>query len=132
MGFDCGFLLLDLAKEAFRNLEASSSRPEASETSRSIALEISSSVMDSTAVLSSIKNPFRLLGGVPREGLSPNNQTRGASQPSLIVWRRNYTMGVFIQRLLVSLVKMVLPLIPRDENIYFGIFYSVIFTFTYA
>ena len=57
MGFDCGFLLLDLAKEAFRNLEASSSRPEASETSRSIALEISSSVMDSTAVLSNIKIP---------------------------------------------------------------------------
>ena len=78
------------------------------------------------------KNPFRLLGGVPREGLSPNNQTRAASQPSLIVWQRHYTVGVFIQRLLVSLVKMVLPLIPRDENIYFGIFYSDIFTFTYA
>ena len=55
MGFDYGFLLLDLAKEAFRNLEASSSRPEASETSRSIALEISSSVMDSAAVLFNIK-----------------------------------------------------------------------------
>lgn len=124
--------MLDLAKEAFRNLEASSSRPEASETSRSIALEISSSVMDSTAVLSNIKIPSDRLGGVPREGLSPNNQTRAASQPSLIVWRRHYTVGVFIQRLLVSLVKMVLPLIPRDENIYFGIFYSDIFTFTYA
>ena len=48
---------LDLAKEAFRNLEASSSRLEASETSRSIALEISSSAMDSTAVLSNIKIP---------------------------------------------------------------------------
>ena len=132
MGFDYGFLLLDLAKEAFRNLEASSSRPEASETSRSIALEISSSVMDSTAVLSNIKIPSDRWGGVPREGLSPNNQTRAASQPSLIVWRRHYTVGVFIQRLLVSLVKMVLPLIPRDENIYFGIFYSDIFTFTYA
>ena len=55
MGFDYGFLLLDLAKEAFRNLEASSSRPEASEASRSIALGISSSVMDSAAVLFKIK-----------------------------------------------------------------------------
>ncbi len=49
------------------------------------------------------KNPFRLLGGVPREGLSPNNQTRAASQPSLIVWRRYYIMGLFIQHLLVYL-----------------------------
>ena len=55
MGFDYGFLLLDLAKEAFRNLEASSSRSEASEASRSIALGISSSVMDSAAVLFNIK-----------------------------------------------------------------------------
>ena len=130
MGFDYGFLLLDLAKEAFRNLEASSSRPEAFETSRSIALEISSSVMDSTAVLSNIKIPSDCLEASRGKGY--RQTIRAASQPSLIVWRRNYTMGVFIQHLQVSLVKMVLPLIPRDENIYFGIFYSDIFTFTYA
>ena len=130
MGFDYGFLLLDLAKEAFRNLEASSSRLEASETSRLIALEISSSVMDSTAVLSNIKIPSDRWGASRGKGY--RQTIRAAPQPSLIVWRRHYTVGVFIQRLLVSLVKMVLPLIPRDENIYFGIFYSDIFTFTYA
>ena len=103
MGFDYGFLLLDLAKEAFRNLEASSSRPEASETSRSIALEISSSVMDSAAVMSNIKTPSDWWEASRGKGY--RQTVRAASQPSLIVWRRNYTMGVFIQHLLVYLVK---------------------------
>ena len=49
------------------------------------------------------KNPFRPLGGVSGEGSSPNNQTRAASQPSLIVWRSNYTIGPIIHHLPVYL-----------------------------
>ena len=37
------------------------------------------------------------------EGLSPNNQARAASQPSLIVWRDYYTIGSAIHHLLVYL-----------------------------
>jgi len=51
------------------------------------------------------KKPFRPLGGVSGEGLSPNNQARAASQPSLIVWRQNYTIGWVIHHLLVYLEK---------------------------
>ena len=73
--------------------------------SRESATAISSSDMDETVVLSHIKNPFRPLGGVSGEGLSPNNQTRAASQPSLIVWRDDYTIGTIIHHLLVYLAK---------------------------
>ena len=71
--------------------------------SRESATAISSSGMDETAVLSDTKNPFRPLGGVSGEGLSPNNQARAASQPSLIVWRDDYTIGSAIHHLLVYL-----------------------------
>jgi hypothetical protein len=73
----------------------------ASAESRESAAAISSSDMDETAALSNIKNPFRPLGGVSGEGLSPNNQARAASQPSLIVWRDDYTIGSVIHHLLV-------------------------------
>ena len=72
--------------------------------SRESATAISSPDMDETAVLSDTKNPFRPLGGVSGEGLSPNNQARAASQPSLIVWRDDYTIGSAIHHLLVYLV----------------------------